>query len=179
MSVAPAELRPAAPPIWERGLLGLAGLVTLFVLLDFPEPPSDWLDASWQAALTDAHVHGRQFGKEVIFTFGPWGWLTSHFIVGGALTGKLVWEFTAKAVLAVFSKSVFPEMNVTWGAYPNNLGHTDFDGCFRCHDERPSKDGSKTIPQDCDTCHKTLAQDEESPKILADMGLDKPKTTVN
>lgn len=84
-------------------------------------------------------------------------------------------ESSAKAVLGVFSRSVFPEMNVQWGAYPVNLGHTDFDGCFRCHDERPSTKGNRTIPQDCDTCHKTLAQDEESPKVLADLGLDKPK----
>jgi hypothetical protein len=82
---------------------------------------------------------------------------------------------TAKAVLAVYARNVFPEMRVTWGAYPNNLGHTDFDGCFRCHDERPSVQGGRTIPSDCETCHKTLAQDEESPKILAELGLDHHK----
>jgi len=82
---------------------------------------------------------------------------------------------SAKAVMAVFEKNVFPEMKVNWGMYPNNIGHTDFDGCFRCHDERASKPAGRTIPMDCETCHKTLAQDEESPKILADLGLDKRK----
>jgi hypothetical protein len=80
-----------------------------------------------------------------------------------------------KTVLAVFEKNVFPEMKVTWGAYANNVGHTDFDGCFRCHDERASAPAGRTISSDCDTCHKTLAQDEESPKILADLGLTKQK----
>lgn len=89
-------------------------------------------------------------------------------------------EKSGKVLLnAVFSRNVFPEMNVQWGIYPNNVGHTDFDGCFRCHDERSSKSGKRTITQDCNTCHSLLAQDEESPKILADLGLDKAKTPNN
>jgi hypothetical protein len=38
--------------------------------------------------------------------------------------------------------------------YPDNIGHIDSPGCFRCHDDNhKSKDGKK-ISQDCDTCHK-------------------------
>lgn len=80
---------------------------------------------------------------------------------------------SGKAALAVFAKNVFPEMKVNWGMYANNIGHTDFDGCFRCHDERASSPEGRTIPSDCETCHKTLAQEEESPKILSELGLDK------
>jgi hypothetical protein len=44
-------------------------------------------------------------------------------------------------------------MNVTWGTYPNNIGHNFFPGCFRCHDENhKTKDGS-VIKQDCESCH--------------------------
>jgi hypothetical protein len=61
-----------------------------------------------------------------------------------------------KAVVAaqrIFSRNVFPEMNVQFGTYANNIGHMDFPGCFRCHDDNhQSKDGKK-ISQDCDTCH--------------------------
>ena len=54
----------------------------------------------------------------------------------------------------VFKRNVFPEMNVQFGTYPNNVGHMDFPGCFRCHDDNhTAKDGRK-ISQDCDTCHK-------------------------
>jgi nitrate/TMAO reductase-like tetraheme cytochrome c subunit len=36
---------------------------------------------------------------------------------------------------------------------PNNIGHIDSAGCFRCHDDNhATKDGRK-IGQDCDTCH--------------------------
>ena len=52
-----------------------------------------------------------------------------------------------------YMRNVFPEMNVGWGTYPNNIGHMDFPGCFRCHDENhKSKDG-KVIGQDCSLCH--------------------------
>ncbi len=51
-----------------------------------------------------------------------------------------------------------PEMKVTALTYPDSLGHTDYPGCFRCHDggHYLIQDGvltSKTIPSSCDTCH--------------------------
>jgi len=53
----------------------------------------------------------------------------------------------------VYRRNVFPEMNVQFGTYPNNIGHMDFPGCFRCHDDNhKTKDGRK-ISQDCDACH--------------------------
>jgi hypothetical protein len=62
-------------------------------------------------------------------------------------------------------------MKVSWGTYPNNLGHSDFPGCFRCHDGSHSAAGGRTIPNDCDTCHKVLAMDEANPKVLTDLGM--------
>lgn len=77
-----------------------------------------------------------------------------------------------KALLAIFDRNVFPEMKVFWGTYPNNIGHTDFPGCFRCHDgAHNTKDASQSIPQDCSTCHNLLAADEANPKILVDLGI--------
>jgi hypothetical protein len=61
-----------------------------------------------------------------------------------------------KAVLAVqelYRRNVFPEMNVRFGTQPNNLGHVDFPGCFRCHDDNHKAKDGKKIGQDCDTCH--------------------------
>jgi hypothetical protein len=53
----------------------------------------------------------------------------------------------------VWSSNVFPEMEVTWGTYPNHIGHIESPGCFRCHDEsRRAADGA-TISQDCELCH--------------------------
>ena len=78
---------------------------------------------------------------------------------------------SAQALLRIFQHNVFPAMKVTWGTYPNNLGHTDFNGCFRCHDEQHATQDGKTITQDCSACHNILAADEKNPKVLVDLGL--------
>jgi hypothetical protein len=54
----------------------------------------------------------------------------------------------------VYRRNVFPEMNVQFGTYPNNVGHLDFPGCFRCHDDNHRTKDGKTISQDCETCHQ-------------------------
>ena len=79
---------------------------------------------------------------------------------------------SAGAVLAsIYNRNVFPDLKVTWGTYPDNLGHTDFPGCFRCHDDRKESGGSQTLTQDCSACHEMLAMEETSAKILETLGL--------
>ena len=74
------------------------------------------------------------------------------------------------AIQTIYLNNIFPDMKVTWGTYPNNLGHMDFPGCFRCHDgDHQSADG-RTIPNDCATCHDLLAVDEKDPKVLQGLG---------
>jgi len=80
-------------------------------------------------------------------------------------------EEASKALSAIYGENVFPFMKVTWGTYPNNLGHNDYPGCFRCHDGGHSTKEGKTIDNDCALCHNLLATDEENPKLLADLGL--------
>ncbi len=77
----------------------------------------------------------------------------------------------ASQVQAIYLRNIFPEMKVTWGTYPNNLGHTDSIGCFRCHDGSHKSSDGRVIPNDCDTCHQLLAIDEANPKILTDLGM--------
>jgi hypothetical protein len=66
----------------------------------------------------------------------------------------------------IFSTNVFPSMKIEWGTYPNHIGHQDFPGCFRCHDDEHSTPQGETISQDCSTCHALLAWEEEAPEIL-------------
>jgi len=35
-----------------------------------------------------------------------------------------------------YKRNIFPEMGVKWSIYPDNVGHLDFPGCFRCHDNK-------------------------------------------
>jgi nitrate/TMAO reductase-like tetraheme cytochrome c subunit len=76
-----------------------------------------------------------------------------------------------QAVLAIYRRNVSPELKLTWGTYPNNLGHTDFPGCFRCHDGTHMASNGMTIMQGCNTCHEPLAMDEASPEILNTLGI--------
>jgi hypothetical protein len=62
-------------------------------------------------------------------------------------------ERAVTAAQKVFQRNVFPEMNVQFGTYPNNIGHMDFPGCFRCHDDGHKSADGKTITQDCESCH--------------------------
>jgi hypothetical protein len=84
----------------------------------------------------------------------------------------------AQAVRSVYDRNVFPNMNVMWGTYVNNVGHTDFPGCFRCHDDEHKATGDRAIKQECSTCHELLAMDEPSPKILTDLGYAQQSSTA-
>lgn len=71
-------------------------------LVSFPFKPETSLDASWQLVLIHAHAQGWQFGRDLIFTWGPWGFLNSVFHFGGvSATPKLIWETAGKLLLAV------------------------------------------------------------------------------
>ncbi len=83
----------------------------------------------------------------------------------------------AHGLVAIYTRNVFPQMKVTWGSYPNNIGHTDFPGCFRCHDNQHTSADGRTIPQDCTSCHNLLAIDDPAPKILTDLGLGPAEST--
>lgn len=65
---------------------------------------------------------------------------------------------TVAAVQKIYSQNFFPEMNVNWRAYPNNIGHTIFPGCYRCHDGQHKSAAGKVITHDCNTCHTILSQ---------------------
>jgi hypothetical protein len=67
----------------------------------------------------------------------------------------------------IYSYSTFPAMNVTWQVYPDNSGHTDFPGCFRCHDGSHLNDQQEAIPLYCDTCHSLPVTAASRPEVVA------------
>jgi hypothetical protein len=79
-------------------------------------------------------------------------------------------------VQSLYEQNIFPDMKITWGTYPNNLGHTDYPGCFRCHDGNHTSAGGRSISNDCATCHDLLAVSEKNPKILTELGMNPSPT---
>jgi len=77
----------------------------------------------------------------------------------------------AKTLATIYNKNIFPFMKVTWNTHPNNIGHNDYPGCFRCHDGSHNSKAGKSITMDCATCHNLVAVDEAKPKLLTDLGL--------
>ena len=64
-------------PIWPPVLT--AFLIAL-VCLTVPTPAPDLgVDVSWCAVLQWAHEHGLQFGKDIVFTYGPLGYLLAPY----------------------------------------------------------------------------------------------------
>ena len=84
---------------------------------------------------------------------------------------------TIKTVQAIYAQNIFPDMKITWGTYPNNLGHTDYPGCFRCHDGNHTSADGRTISNDCSTCHDLLAVSEKNPQILSQLRIKTPGPT--
>jgi nitrate/TMAO reductase-like tetraheme cytochrome c subunit len=61
----------------------------------------------------------------------------------------------------IYAHNFFPDMKVNWRVYPNNIGHWDFPGCYRCHDGNHTSADGKTISHDCTVCHTIVAQGPE------------------
>ncbi|MEQ1728152.1 MAG: NapC/NirT family cytochrome c [Vicinamibacterales bacterium] len=78
-----------------------------------------------------------------------------------------------KVLAGIHNRNVYPEMNLTWGTYPDNIGHTDYQGCFRCHGGDHTSAEGKPITNNCFACHFTAAVDETAPEILQTLGIEK------
>jgi len=74
---------------------------TCIFILGFQVPnlhPSG-MDESWNAVLAYGFEKGWHFGKDLIFTYGPWGWLENPEITRGTLWLKILWEVLFNVLL--------------------------------------------------------------------------------
>jgi hypothetical protein len=73
-------------------------------------------------------------------------------------------------VQKIYSRNYFPEMQVNWKRFTNNIGHMYYPGCFRCHDGKHVSDGGKALSRDCNICHTILAQQFEKDTLRLSLG---------
>lgn len=56
-------------------------------------------------------------------------------------------------IQAIYDRTVFHEQKIDWTTYPNNLGHIDSPGCFRCHDGKHLNENNEAVRLECNICH--------------------------
>jgi hypothetical protein len=91
------------PAIRSRRTLEALGVGVLATLVSFPirsTTPTQGLDASWQLGLSLAHTTGLRFGPELVFTYGPLGFLAapSDVWLPGAVLGLVYVAVTSVAL---------------------------------------------------------------------------------
>jgi hypothetical protein len=65
-----------------------------------------------------------------------------------------------REVQRIYTRNFFPTMNVSWRAYPDQIGHMQDPGCFRCHANNMMSADGDVVSSDCNVCHIIMAQGE-------------------
>jgi hypothetical protein len=87
---------------WWNSFLALGVTLVLdLLLIGFPVPPGPGVDASKALVFVHAYKANLQFGSEIVFTYGPWGFLVSTYSFHGTLWLKVLWETAGKLALAI------------------------------------------------------------------------------
>ncbi|NTW11832.1 MAG: hypothetical protein HGA30_00805, partial [Anaerolineales bacterium] len=58
-----------------------------------------------------------------------------------------------QALKDIYDRTVFHDQEVDWATHPNNLGHVNAPGCFRCHDGKHLNVENEAIRLECNVCH--------------------------
>jgi len=56
-------------------------------------------------------------------------------------------------IQAIYDRTVFNDQKVDWTTHPNNLGHINSPGCFRCHDGKHLNPEKEAVRLECNLCH--------------------------
>jgi len=73
--------------------------------------------------------------------------------------------------------SRFDNPEISWRSFPENLGHRQSAGCFRCHDGKHVDENSNLIPVNCTTCHSIplpMGKNGVPKDLLATINMKKP-----
>ncbi len=100
--------RPAPVRIGRRALALLAIFHLCALLVPWePAPPAAELDSSWALVLSEAFARRWQWGTELVFTYGPFGFLLTRLAHPGVYgTSLLLWAAIAAAEAAALLRLV-------------------------------------------------------------------------
>src|SRR5262249_5977518 len=77
----------------------------------------DTADASWCAVLEYAHQHGLQFGTDIVFTYGPLGFLATPYLFSTPAGPRFALDLSL-AILTAFSVCLMARRLKTHWAIP-------------------------------------------------------------
>jgi nitrate/TMAO reductase-like tetraheme cytochrome c subunit len=126
-------------------------------------PPDDLVDQAMSLGRIDPGLHWVKSNAVAVLT-APYGTETEALgkidaSLRGLYAGAPKVDGLVSAVQGMYRENFFPEMKADWRVYPNNIGHKDWAGCFRCHDGlHQTAEGRKIGANDCASCHLILAQ---------------------
>jgi hypothetical protein len=86
----------------NRVLAGFAVILLCLAGYYFPISPDVHLDPSWQMALTYGWSHHWIYGQDIVFTYGPWGWLTTRYHDTDTFLVRFAWELVWKTTATLF-----------------------------------------------------------------------------
>lgn len=124
--------------------------------------PNDAMDLALAVGRVDKSIPGvRLLGSKLLATEYPDSAAAKAAIAEGvakAIKEPATVASVTTEIQRIYEANFFPEMKATWAAYPNQIGHKDWPGCFRCHDGKHATKEGKKITADCNACHTILAQ---------------------
>lgn len=89
-----------------------------------------------------------------------------------------------KTLQSLYPSLHFPDQGLDWTTHPDNLGHKEWPGCFRCHDGKHlTEDRKEAVRLECNLCHSipvTTKAGESAPAITLEQiqEPDSHKTTT-
>ncbi len=88
-------------------------------------------------------------------------------------SNQKVVQHTIEEIKRIFTITVFPNLHVGWETHPDNAGHREFPGCFRCHDGKHTSSEGKTVRLECNICH-SIPEVVEADIAAPVLSIDKP-----
>jgi hypothetical protein len=76
-------------------------------------------------------------------------------------------------IKSIFTVTVVPNLGVGWQTHPSNAGHSEFPGCFRCHDGKHTSPEGETVRLECNICH-SIPEVVEAGMAAPVLSIDKP-----
>jgi nitrate/TMAO reductase-like tetraheme cytochrome c subunit len=77
----------------------------------------------------------------------------------------------------LYDENTYPDQKLDWTTHPDNIGHRDSPGCFRCHDGQHFDDQGVAIRLECNLCHsipQIVKPGEIEPELPLTTGLEPP-----